>query len=361
MQLRPHLLDQWIARYAGADCLYNLAGSTGPSWTIDELLALEPGSESRLRSLTISYQPSAGQPTLRDALATMSGAAAEQFVVTGGGAEALFHVFLLAARPGGNVVVPHPGFSPYLAVPEAFGLEVRTYSVTAGGFDIAQIRALTDSNTSVILVNSPHNPTGAVVAAGAMQQLSEFASDRSVQLVCDEVFHPIYHGQASPSAATLPHVTVVSDLSKAFALPGLRIGWIREPDASRRAQYVNAREYLSISNSAMGEFLGQIAVKHHPALHGRTQEAASANLLVLEALMRGKAAVLEWTTPAGGTTAWIRFKNTTDTRPFCEAAAEKGLVLVPGDCFGVPDHVRVGIGIDRAVFTEGARRLCDLI
>ena len=91
MQLRPHLLDQWIARYASPKFPYNLGGSTGPVWTIDELLTLEAGSESRLRGLTISYQPSAGKPTLRDALAGMCGVAPEQFVVTGGRAEALFH------------------------------------------------------------------------------------------------------------------------------------------------------------------------------------------------------------------------------------------------------------------------------
>jgi aspartate/methionine/tyrosine aminotransferase len=363
MRLRPFLLDQWIAGYADAALPYNLAGSTGPSWTIEELLDLQPGSKDRLLRSEIGYQPSSGQLALREALADMSGAAADDILVTAGAAEALFHVFFLAATPGGNIIVPSPGFPTYYAIPEALGLELRSYSVLEdhGGFDPNRIKALTDSHTRLIVVNSPHNPTGATVSDDAMRELQDFAVAGGAQLVADEVFHPIYHGQPRVSASTLGHTTVIGDLSKAFALPGLRIGWIHEPDATRRAQYVNAREYLSISNTVAGELLAEIAVRNRRTIHERTQAATSANLRLLDSLIEQKSGVLDWTRPQGGTTAFIRVNGGANTRPLCLAAADKGLLLVPGDCFGFPDRVRLGLGVCPDIFAPAMKLLSEIL
>jgi aspartate/methionine/tyrosine aminotransferase len=363
MKLRPFLLDQWIAGYADAALPYNLAGSTGPSWTIEELLNLQPGSTERLLQSRIGYQPSSGQLALREALADMTGAPADAILVTGGAAEALFHVFFLAAAPGGNIVVPSPGFPTYYAIPEALGLGIRSYSVLEedGGFDPDRIKALTDSNTRLIVVNSPHNPTGSVVSGDALRELQQFAAASGVQLVADEVFHPIYHGPSRASASTLGRTTVISDLSKAFALPGLRIGWIHEPDAARRAQYLNAREYLSVSNTVAGEFLAEIAVRNYRRIHERTQAATTTNLRLLASLMEEKPGALDWTRPQGGTTAFIRFTSGANTRPWCLAAAEQGLLLVPGDCFGFPDRVRVGLGGSPAIFASAMKLLSEML
>jgi aspartate/methionine/tyrosine aminotransferase len=363
MKLRPFLLDQWIAGYAGAALPYNLGGSTGPSWTIEELLDLEPGSTDRLLRAPIAYQPSSGKLALREALAEMSGAAADDIVVTAGGAEALFLVFVVAAVPGGNVIVPSPGFPTYHAVPEALGLELRTYSMLdeSGGFEPVRIKGLIDTNTRLIVVNTPHNPTGATVSVDAMRALQELAVTRGVQLVVDEVFHPIYHGQPCASASALAHTTVIGDLSKAFALPGLRIGWIVEPDSARRVQYVNAREYLSVSNNVAGEFLAEIAVRNHRTIHQRTQAATTANLRLLDSLIEQKSGVLDWTRPEGGTTAFVRVKGCADTRPLCIGAAQKGLLMVPGDCFGFPDRIRLGLGADPAAFAPAMRVLSEVL
>jgi aspartate/methionine/tyrosine aminotransferase len=104
------------------------------------------------------------------------------------------------------------------------------------GFRIApdEIKRLADSNTKLILVNSPHNPTGATIADAEMEALHDFAAEHGIQLVSDEVYHPIYHGRQTKSAARLPHATVIADLSKAFSIAGVRTGWMIEHDAHRR-------------------------------------------------------------------------------------------------------------------------------
>ena len=154
---------------------------------------------------------------------------------------------------------------------------------------------------------------------------------------------------------------MIGDLSKAFALPGLRVGWMREPDARRRAQYLNAREYLSISNTVAGELLAEIAVRNRDQVHGRTQQAVNTNMSLLDRFMGEHRGTVDWVRPAGGTTSFIRFRSIADTRPFCESAAGKGLLLTPGDCFDVPDHVRLGLGVEPRVFAGAIERFAELI
>ncbi len=349
MQLKPFLLDQWLSRHAEPPVPYNLGGSTGPQWSFGDLLQL--GGDDARRTLLesqIVYGLSAGADDLRAGIAAMRSVPAEHVLVVGGGSEALLHVFFLAAEPGANVIVPFPGFPPYHALPESLGVEVRTYQLrrdNAYRIDLDEVQRLADARTKLLLVNSPHNPTGATISDEDMQALHDFSAGQGIQFVSDEVFHPIYHGPARSSAARLPRATVIGDFSKAFALPGVRAGWLIEPDPQRRGQYLNAREYFSISNTSAGEFFAAIAVRHRDRVLGRTQEVASANLPHLERVVTEHRDIVDWVRPEGGMTAFLRLVGGPDARRLCEAAVDRGLLLTPGDCFGMPDHFRVGFGL----------------
>jgi len=221
--------------------------------------------------------------------------------------------------------------------------------------------SLADDRTKVLLVNSPHNPTGATISDDDMRALHDWAVERDIQFVCDEVFHPIYHGEERASAARLPRTTVIGDFSKAFALSGLRVGWIREPNQRRRERYLNAREYFSISNTTVGEFFAELAVRHRDIVLGRTREVARVNLQLLDRVVAAHSRVLDWVRPDGGMTAFLRLVSDADARPFCEAAVAHGLVMTPGDCFGVPDHFRVGFGVGPEWFPQAMERLSEFL
>src|SRR5579871_3219447 len=111
-----------------------------------------------------------------------------------------------------------------------------------------------------------------------MEDLHAFTAGRGIQLVSDEVYHPIYHGTPTKSAARLPHATVIADLSKAFSIAGVRTGWMIEHDVLRRQQYWNARAYFSITNTTTGEILSEIAVRRRDVVLGKAQETATRNL-----------------------------------------------------------------------------------
>jgi aspartate/methionine/tyrosine aminotransferase len=359
MQLKPFLLDVWLDQYEhGID--FNLAASTGPTWTVNDILALAD-DETRHRFLNhkLVYSRPAGADSLREAIAEMQRVPVESVQIVTGASEALLTLMWLAAEPGANVIIPQPGFTTFSALPESLGLETRFYRVRReNGFriDLDEIKRLVDGKTKLILVNSPHNPTGATVGDEEMEALHEFTAERGIQLISDEVYHPIYHGKQTQSAARLPHATVIADLSKAFSIAGVRTGWMIEHDVQRRQQYWTARAYFSISNTTTGELLSEIAVRKRDAVLGKTQEVATRNLKLLERFMSEHRDVLGWIPPQGGMTAFPWLVSGENARPFCQAAAEQGILLAPGDCFDAPSHFRLGFAAAGDNFSKALDR-----
>src|SRR5437763_746551 len=239
MRLKPFLLDMWLDRYEH-NIEFNLGGSEGPSWRVNEILSLGSDEErERFLNHKVVYSHPAGAEVLRAAIAEMQGVNVETVQVVTGASEALLVLMWLAAEPGANVVLPRPGYPPFSALPESLGIEIRYYAVRKENefrIDLNEIKRLADRNTKLILVNTPHNPTGATMSDAELDSLHEFTSSLGIQLVSDEVTHPIYHGEATRSAARLPHATVIHDFSKAFSMPGVRTGWMIEHDAKRRAR-----------------------------------------------------------------------------------------------------------------------------
>jgi aspartate/methionine/tyrosine aminotransferase len=359
MRFKPFLLDAWLDQYEH-NIEFNLAASTGPYWTVSEILALSD-DETRHRFLNhnLVYGRPAGADTLREAIAEMQGVPAEAVQVVTGASEALVALMWLAAEPGANVILPLPGFTTFSALPQSLGLETRFYRVSREhGFriDPDEIKRLADKNTKLILINSPHNPTGATISDDDMETLHDFTAERGIQLVSDEVYHPIYHGESTSSAARLSHATVIADLSKAFSIAGVRTGWMIEHDAKRRQKYWTARAYFSICNSTTGEILSEIAIRKRDVVLGRTQEAASRNLKLLEQFMAEHRDVLGWIPPRGGMTAFPWLLSGEDERPFCQAAADQGILLAPGDCFDSPSHFRLGFAATEDNFAKALDR-----
>ncbi len=364
MRLKAFLLDTWLDQYEhGIE--FNLAASTGPTWTVNDILALAD-EETRHRFLhhKLVYSRPAGADTLREAIAEMQGVPVDSVQVVTGASEALVAMMWLADEPGANVILPLPGFTTFSALPESLGIETRFYQVRReNGFriDVDEIKRLADSNSKLILINCPHNPTGATISDADMEALHTFTAERGIQLVSDEVYHPIYHGRKTTSAARLPRATVIHDLSKAFSIPGVRTGWMIEHDDKRRQQYWTARAYFSICNGTTGEMLAEIAIRRRDVILGKAQETATRNLQLLDQFMSEHGDVLGWIRPQGGMTAFPWLVSGEDARPFCQAAADQGILLAPGDCFETPSHFRLGFAAAAEKFPRALERLGDLV
>jgi len=368
MLLKPFLLDMWLAAYEH-DIEFNLASSEGPRWTLNEILSLASEEErERFLNHKLAYSRPAGADGLRTAIAEMQGVDVDAVQVVTGASEALLILFWLAAEAGANVVLPQPGYPPFSALPESLGIETRFYALRKENdfrIDLEEIKRLADRNTKLILVNSPHSPTGATMSDAELDSLHEFTASRGIQLVSDEVYHPIYHlqhhGQPTRSASRLPHATVIHDFSKAFPLAGVRTGWMIEHDARRRELYWNARTIFSISNNTAGEMLAEIAMRHRKIVLGKTQETATRNLRQIEAFMSEHRETIGWIPPRGGATAFPWLVSGENSRAFCQAAADQGILLAPGDCWDAPAHFRLGFAQMTDRFPEALGRLGELV
>jgi aspartate/methionine/tyrosine aminotransferase len=361
MQFEPFLLDEWLERkFSGCHIRHDFSASSGPGWTIRELLKIA-GVESHedLFDLAITYPSAEGSLELRTAIAEFEGVSPHHVQIVTGAQEALLAIFFHAARPGANVILPQPGFPPFSALPKGLGLDVRHYVLRPeNGFqlDLDEVKRLVDGRTALILVNSPHNPTGAVISEEQRRHLHDFCAARGIQFVCDQLFHPHYYIPAPPSAASLEEATVVGDFSKALCMPGLRIGWIVDRRRDRLEKYREARMYFTISNSPVTEWLAALAMKHRHVIDTRARDVSVANLEIVESVWRGDTR-LEWVRPQGGFTIFPRLRGVEDARPLCERLGERGLFVVPGDCFGMPSHIRVGFGSQHEHFAEGFQEL----
>jgi aspartate/methionine/tyrosine aminotransferase len=284
--------------------------------------------------------------------------------VTTGGAEGLLVLFFLAAEPQANVVLPEPAFPVNITMAESFGIEVRRYALRAENqfrVDPGEVARLIDARTKFVLVNSPHNPTGTVLSDADMEALHDACAARGVPLVSDEVYHPIYHGPEMRSAARFEHAIVLGDMSKALCLSGLRIGWLIDRNAERRARYNNARSYFTVSNTALGERLAALAVRQRESIYGRARQVAQANLALLDRFFEEFAASLSWVRPGGGMTAFPWLRDGGDGRDFCRTIARRGVLLAPGDCFGMPGHFRIGFAASGEKFAAGLERVASAL
>lgn len=367
MQIPVFHLDEWLNHYhfEATPPEFDFASSTGPHWTAREILNLLSADEQeQFLETKLVYSDASGGERLRATIGEMQGAGAEEVQVLTGASEALLILFLLAAEPGANVIVPTPQFPPTAVLPDLLGLETRFYHLRReNGFrpDPDEIKKLADDKTKLLVVNSPHNPTGATLSDEELRELHDFAAERGIQFVSDEVYHPIYHGRETNSAARLPHATVLGSFSKSLSASGLRVGWIVERDKSRRRQYGEARRYLTISNTALGEGLAVAVLRHRETILSRAQKVATNNLKLLDRFFAEHADQLGWVRPHGGLTAFPWLRDGSDAREFCRALAERGVLLLPGDCYGMPEHFRLGFGIAEEGFAKGLERIADFL
>jgi DNA-binding transcriptional MocR family regulator len=134
-----------------------------------------------------------------------------------------------------------------------------------------------------------------------------------------------------------------------------------EHDTKRRERYWNARAYFSISNNTAGEMLAEIAMRNRDTVLGKTQETATRNLRQLNTFMREHRETLGWITPRGGMTAFPWLVSGENSRAFCQAAADQGILLAPGDCFDAPSHFRLGFAAVTDKFPEALDRLAEFV
>jgi len=351
VKLRPFKLERFFAEYE-FKVRHLLCSSDAETLTIADLLAYEPGAAERLQSLRLGYSESTGSPELRQAIAaTYRGISADDVLVFTGAQEAIFAFFNVTLGPGDQLIGHSPAYQSLHEVAHAAGASVARWEArheTRWQLDPDDLTELATPATKVVLLNTPHNPSGALLERARFDAVVRFAEQRGCWLFSDEVYRGVEHdpSQRLPAACELsPRAVSMGVTSKAYGLAGLRVGWLVVRDATLRAELAGFKDYLSLCGAGPSELLATVAMKHADALAGRVRALCMENLRRVDAFMAKHAERLEWVRPRAGTIAFPRFRSG-DAGPRCQALLDStGVLLAPGALFDAdPRHFRIGFG-----------------
>ena len=311
------------------------------------------GVELDLDELLLCYGDHLGDPLLREAVAAGGeDLSPSDVLVTAGAAAALFCVATTLLEPGDHAVVVRTNYATNLETPRAIGadLDVVDLSYDDGWrLDVAEVaERVRDGSTRLISVTQPHNPTGATFDRGTLDGLVDLAERAGAVLLVDETYRDLTHDQALPLAATLsPSVLSVSSMSKAYGLPGLRIGWVVGRDARLMERVLAAKEQVLICGATLDEHIaGSVLAARSEVLPPILADVRE-RLGLVRAWLAGQS-TFEWVEPSGGVVGLVRFRPEVevDTDRFYETLlAEHGTYVGPGHWFELDDrYFRLGYG-----------------
>jgi aspartate/methionine/tyrosine aminotransferase len=351
VDIAPFAIERFYERWEFRVGLM-LSSSDCESLSVEELLVLEPDARERLLSLGLGYTEVAGSPELRDAVASRYGRTGREDVLTLAAAEeGIFTTYHALLAAGDHVVVESPCYGSAIEVARSTGAEVslwRRRHEDGWAYDISALEELLRANTKLIYVNSPHNPTGSQMPKAAFEQLVEIARERSIVLFSDEVYRGLEHDPTArlPAACDLyEHAISLNTVSKAYGLPGLRIGWLASRDAPLLERIRELKLYTTICSSAPSELLVALALRHGDSLVERSRQLVVSNLPLVEAFLARRRDLFEWVPPTAGPIGFPRVGGAFDVQRWCEeTASEADVLLLPGAVYGEPRHVRFGFG-----------------
>lgn len=364
MQLAPFLVEHWLNTHE-LTARYNLAETDAKPFTVQELLELAGADVADLLSTRISYNPTLGSDNLRTLIASYyPGAKPENVLVTTGAMEADFLLTNIMVDAGDTVIVESPAYQVLYSVAEARGANVKLWQLTVDNCfqpDLNQLEDLIDNKTKLVVLNVPHNPTGAVINETDLRTIVGWAEQKGFWVLCDEVYHDLAlePGTVPPYARTLSHRAIsVGSMSKAYGLSGLRLGWFVGPEELVEKAW-GWKDYTSISNSPISDYLARLALANKPAVIARNVAIARTNWQEFLDWLAHWQDLIDYIPPAAGVLAfpWLKRQDISGT-DFCQGAFDQqGVLLVPGEAFGRPGHFRIGFGGDPETFATGLNQL----
>ncbi len=327
-----------------------------------------------LAGCVLQYGDHRGHRELRERLAEEAGTEPGGVLLTPGAAGALFFVHTTLLSPGDHLVVLRPNYATNLETPRAIGCEVSHLELTfeAGyRYGAADVARLWRPATRLVSLTTPHNPTGTVLAQAELARIAELCRARGARLLVDETYRDLTPGGAPPMATRLgDHVISVASLSKAYGLPGLRLGWLATRDAGLAESLLAAKEQVVIAGPVLDEEIAwQVYRRRRQLLPGILADVAG-RLATLRRWMDGQS-VLEWVEPEGGVVAFPRIRAGAgiDVEEFYRLLNQEYATWVgPGHWFeqdrrsmrigfGWPTHAELEEGLDNlGLALAGARR-----
>lgn len=326
---------------------YNLAESSFRDGTLG---GFDPIGSLDLRSLVLGYGDHLGNPELRAQIITGSRTLTPSDVtVTPGAAAALFIVATTLLDRGDRVVVAKPNYATNLETPYAIGADIATIDLRFDdGFrlDLDRLADLITPATRYVSLTDPHNPTGTVLTESELEDVIALVESRGCYLLLDETYRDLRFGPPLPLAADLSDRAIsVSSMSKAYGLPGIRIGWLITRDPYLQERFLAAKEQMLICGSTIDEAIAAHVLSQRDSLWPPIRAQIDSQFATVQTWMQGHTGV-EWVEPGGGVVGFPRLREHVAVEPFYRSLTDDHATMVgPGHWFDQSRrHFRLGFG-----------------
>ncbi len=345
---------------------YNLSESGVHPMTARELFNNDAQLIDEFLSTELNYPQTNGLIELREQIARLyPGSTAEQVVVTTGAAQANFTTLLTLMDPGDEIVVMLPNYMQIWGVAKNFHLDVKTFSLKEDlgwGVDIDELNRTVSKKTRLIAICNPNNPTGHILSSEERQAIVQAASKVGSWIMADEVYAGAEHNtdEITPSFwGDYERVFAIGSLSKAYALPGLRIGWVVAP--GNMADEIWARQdYVTISATMLGNKLAAYALSQDvlPRILNRTREYVRRGYKNFEDWCDEHSNYFSLVPPQAAAIAFVRYRSDINSSELVQRLIdEQSTLVVPGDHFGLDQYLRISYGLSNDYVNEGLERI----
>ncbi len=360
----PFALERMMSKWENV-VEFNLSESGIHPMTVEELVE-DPVILEELLATGLGYPQANGILELREQIASLyPGASPANVLVTTGAAQANFSSIWTLLDPDDEIVVMLPNYMQIWGIAKNLGARVRTFQLReelGWGFHRDELEQAVSSDTRLIAVCNPNNPTGHILSGDEMGAVIDAADRVGAWLLADEV----YAGAERSTEAVTPsfwgrydRVLAIGSMSKAYALPGLRIGWV--VSSTEIVEQIWARQdYITIGSTMLGNKLAAYALSPavRPRILARTREYIRNGYGLFEAWAQKQGKLLSWIPPQAAAIAFVRYSIEANSTQLCERLIdEHSTYVVPGDHFALDQHLRISFGLPEAYLREGLARL----
>lgn len=368
MEINAFGVEEWLNKWEN-EAIYDIAGSSIASMTLEDILNLEPSIRNKLVETlchkTMNYGWIEGSPEFKEEVSKLyQTVKPSQILQTNGATGANFLALYSLIEAGDHVISLYPSYQQLYDIPRSFGADVSLWHIHEKDNwlpSLNELRKLVRPNTKMICINNANNPTGTIMDQAFLEELISIADEVGAYILSDEVYQPLEDDFSIPAIVDLYDKGIsTNSLSKTYSVPGVRVGWVASNNqiADHFRKY---RDYTMICAGVFDDIIATHVLHHKDTVLKRNKEIVHRNLSLVNDWINKEPRV-SLIPPRHVSTSFIKLDIPEDTENFCiRLLKEKGVLLVPGNRFDMPGYARLGYCTHTEILQEGLKRLSEFL